>query len=167
MVRRVPSRSKAAEPASPGSESEPRALLASCGFLLARLGSEARRQFTRLLERHGLSMHHFALLLALAERDGLPQQAVSTLAGVDPRNAVPLVDELEERGLVVRGVDPSDRRRHKLALTRDGSHKIGALRAAGAAVEEDMLKALSANERERLHALLVKLFTALEGVGSG
>src|SRR5215831_374198 len=107
---------------------EPRALLDSCGFLLARLGSESRRQFTRLLEGHDLSMHHFALLLALADRQGVPQQTISTLVGVDPRNAVPLVDDLETRGLVARGADPSDRRRYKISLTRDGQRKMSALR---------------------------------------
>jgi MarR family transcriptional regulator, lower aerobic nicotinate degradation pathway regulator len=146
-----------------GAAPEPRALLDSCGFLLARLGSESRRQFTRLLEGHDLSMHHFALLLALADRQGVPQQTISALVGVDPRNAAPLVEDLERRGLIARGADPNDRRRYKISLTRDGQRKMSTLRTAGAALENDLLKALSKDEREHLHNLLVKLFSALEG----
>jgi DNA-binding MarR family transcriptional regulator len=82
--------------------------------------------------------------------------------GVDPRNAVPLVDDLETRGLVARATDPSDRRRYRISLTRDGQRKMSALRAAGTTLEDDLLKALSKGEREQLQTLLVKLFTALE-----
>src|SRR5215471_1499899 len=156
-----PVRGEANDAAVGGPIAEPAALLGSCGFLLARLGSESRRQFGRLLERHDLSMHHFALLLALAEHDGIPQQTVSSLVGIDPRNAVPLVDDLETRGLITRRVDPADRRRYRIALTSDGHRKMSALRVAGASLEEDMLKALSQDERVRLHGLLVKLFAAL------
>jgi DNA-binding MarR family transcriptional regulator len=108
-------------------------------------------------------MHHFALLLALAEREGLPQQTISTLVGVDPRNAVPLVDDLETRGLVTREADPSDRRRYKISLTREGHRKMNTLRVAGVALEEEMLETLNEHERDQLHALLVKLFLSLEG----
>jgi DNA-binding MarR family transcriptional regulator len=141
--------------------SERGALIGSSGFLLARLGAESRRQFAQLLERHSLSMHHFAVLLALGESDSLPQHKIGALVGVDPRNVVGIIDDLETQRLVAREVDPADRRRHRICLTREGRRKMNTLRVAGAELEEGMLEPLSHAEREQLHRLLVKLFVAL------
>lgn len=140
---------------------EPAALTGSCGFLLARLGTEARRRFAQLLQLHGLTLHHFAVLLALAETDGLPQRKLSALVGVDPRNAVPIIDDLEARRFIVREVDAADRRRHKVALTAGGRREMRALQSAGAKLEEGMLDSLTGGEREQLLGLLTKLFKAL------
>jgi DNA-binding MarR family transcriptional regulator len=114
-----------------------------------------------LLERQQLSMHHFAVLLAVGEGRGVPQQRVSALIGVDLRNVVPIVDELERRGILARRADAADRRRYNLALTKEGRRMLGELRTAGDELEEGMLKALSIDERQQLQRLLVKLFEAL------
>jgi DNA-binding MarR family transcriptional regulator len=137
-------------------------LLASCGFLLARLGMESRRRFTRLLAEHELAMHDFSVLLVLGEHGALPQQRLSRMIGIDPRNAVPIIDGLETRLLVERRPDLEDRRRYAVALTAAGRRMMERLGASGARLEARMLEPLSRAEQTTLQALLHRLLTELD-----
>ena len=141
---------------------EPPVLLASTGFLLARLGMESRRRFSRLMSRYELSMHHYGLLMALGDDGGIPQHQLSRILGIDARNAVPIIDELEARKLLARTPDSSDRRRYNITLTSSGHRLIGNIRREGAELEEDMLKSLTRSEQRLLHSLLLKVFQDIE-----
>lgn len=141
----------------PVPSSIPQALLSSTGFLLARLGSESRKRFTRGLAKHGLRPSHYGVLMAIAEIGMTSQQHLAEIIGVDPRNAVGVIDLLEERGLVERGVDPIDRRRHGITLTAHGRVLLGELRKESDELEREMVRGLDAAERELLHDLLLKL----------
>jgi MarR family transcriptional regulator, lower aerobic nicotinate degradation pathway regulator len=122
---------------------------------------ESRKRFTRLMGRHQLSTHHFGLLMSLGEREVLPQQQLTRIMGVDPRNAVAVIDELEARRLIARRPDPSDRRRYNVSLTPTGRRMIRDLRRNGARLEREMFEPLSDPERSSLHLLLLKLFLAI------
>ena len=137
-------------------------LLASAGFLLARLGMESRRRFAELMGSHGLATHHFGLLAALGERGSLAQRELIRIIGVDPRNATAIVDELEEQGLITRLQDAQDRRRYKVTITLDGNKVVQQIRRDGARIEEEFFQALDISERSMLHTLLLKLYQGLD-----
>src|SRR5215467_5585262 len=126
---------------------EPEAFLGSTGYLLARVGAESRRSWARMLVDRGLTPHHFAVLMTLDQRGPTSQQELSRLVGIDPRNAVPVIDVLERRGLIARGVDAADRRRHAVSLTPTGRTTVEELGEAGDQLEREFLSALSASER--------------------
>src|SRR5437660_8660806 len=86
--------------------------LASTGYLIARLGIESRRLWGQMLAEYDLTPHQFGVLSALAQLGAQSQHQLARAVGVDPRNAVPIVDALEHRGLLQRRPDPADRRRH-------------------------------------------------------
>jgi DNA-binding MarR family transcriptional regulator len=138
--------------------SESSELIASTGYLLARLGMESRRLWGQMLAEFGLTPHDFGVLMMLRRVNSISQQQLGRLIGVDPRNVVALVDALEARQLVRRRQDPSDRRRHAVALTPSGRLILDKLDRAGEKVEQDLLGDLSDDERARLHHLLAKLF---------
>jgi DNA-binding MarR family transcriptional regulator len=71
---------------------------------------------------------------------------VSTVSGI--------VDRLDARGVVVRAVDPEDRRGIKLSLTRRGRR---VLRRSPPPVQAGLREALEAMSPRRLHALRVSL----------
>jgi DNA-binding MarR family transcriptional regulator len=83
--------------------------------------------------------------------------------GVDPRNAVSVIDLLEQHNLVERRPDPADRRRHAIALTSAGRAAIEDLRRAGEGVERQLLDCLTEAERIDLHRVLRKQLAALNG----
>jgi len=76
---------------------------------------------------------------------------------------VPILDLLQQRGLIQRTSDPGDRRRRAIALTPAGQAMLNQLRQAADAVEADMLKDLDDRQQATLHRLLLTLFEATIG----
>jgi DNA-binding MarR family transcriptional regulator len=146
-----------------GGPAEPADLRSSSGYLLARLGAESRRRWARMLADHGLTPHHFGILMTLDHLGVAHQRRLSQLVGIDPRNAVPLLDLLQQRGLIERTGDPADRRRRAIALTPAGQKMLKELRQAADAVEATMLKDLDDHQQASLHRLLLTLFEATIG----
>jgi DNA-binding MarR family transcriptional regulator len=147
----------------PGGLAEPADLRSSTGYLLARLGAESRRRWARMLADHGLTPHHFGMLMTLDHLGTTHQRRLSALVGVDPRNAVPVIDLLHQRGLIQRTHDPADRRRRAIALTPAGQRLLNQLRQAADAIEHEMLKDLDDHQQAILHRLLLTLFEATIG----
>jgi DNA-binding MarR family transcriptional regulator len=135
--------------------------LASSGYLLARIGVESRRRWRHMLAEHGLGEHGFGVLMALDQVGPRSQQELSRILGIDPRNAVAVLDGLEDRSLVERAPDLTDRRRHAVGLTPAGRSLLEGLRVDGASTEQEMLAGLSGAERIDLHRLLVKLLATM------
>ena len=139
-------------------------LTSSTGFLLARLGAESRRRWARVLSERGLSPHHFGVLMALDQLGETHQQRLSAAIGVDPRNAVPIFDTLEDRKLIARTSDPNDRRKRAVVITGAGRTTLDELRRTGAALDHDLLAGLTERQQATLHRLLLKMFdTVIDG----
>lgn len=143
---------------------EPSGLEASTGYLLARVGSDSHRRWARTLLEEDLTPHHYSALIALDQLGSISQQQLSHMVGIDPRNAVPVIDQLETRGLLIRNPDPTDRRRHAVTLTAAGTRLLIQLRDAAQDAEERLLAPLTMTERQSFHALLTKLFAAIDAV---
>ena len=135
----------------------PEELVASTTFLLKRLTAVAKERAMAAYERAGLHPYHYAVLIALDEGSHETQGAVADALGYDRGQLVGLLDELEERGLVERRRDPTDRRRHLVRLTPEGKRMLGRLRTVARRLEDEFLAPLSDEERASLHALLLRL----------
>lgn len=127
---------------------------------LARLGRRAGETQLSLLSGC-LRPRHIIALRLLREGGPMPQHALGEALSLDPSNVVGLLNELEERGLVVRRRDPADRRRHIVEVSAAGADKLAAVDAQLDLVEDDLLKALSPEERTTLRALLVRAVGAV------
>jgi len=130
------------------------------GYLLARTGSAARQRWARMLANRGLTPHHYGMLMTLDERGPSGQQRLSELIGIDPRNAVPVVDGLAGRGLLTRELDPGDRRRRVLTLTETGRDMVHELTETGAEIEAEFLRALNPADQQELHRMLLALLAS-------
>jgi MarR family transcriptional regulator, lower aerobic nicotinate degradation pathway regulator len=136
---------------------EPPELLRSTGYLLARAGSESRRRFVEALARQDLTLAAYSVLMILGGAGSSTQRELADAAGIDPRNLVPILDDLQARGFVVRDSHPADRRRHAVKLRPSGRTKLARLAEVGAGAERQLLQPLTAPERRQLHTLLSKL----------
>lgn len=136
-------------------------LRASPGYLLALIGAESRRRWTRALSSAGLRSSHFGVLMTLDVLGEASQRRVGRAIGVDPRNLVGVMDQLQERGLIERGIDRGDRRRHAVRLTPVGHGLLAELRQAGESAERELLANLEPDERTELTRLLAKLLPAI------
>jgi DNA-binding MarR family transcriptional regulator len=144
------------EPIPPG----PLTFQASTWYLLALTGSQARHLWADMLARLQVSPSQFKVLRALGESGPLGQHELADLIAVDPRNAVPLIDSLAERGMLAREVDPSDRRRRVLTLTARGQKLATDLASIGVAIENDFLSPLTSTEQQSLRQMLLSLLRA-------
>jgi DNA-binding MarR family transcriptional regulator len=126
--------------------------------LLSRLTKVIHRRTPE--EPLGMRLRQFIVLSYLAERQQVSQQELGDALCIDANNLVLLLNETEGAGFVRRRRDPADRRRHIVEITDDGRAALVQAEKAREAIEDDVLSALDADEREALHRLLAK---ALEG----
>ncbi|HUB40489.1 MAG TPA: MarR family transcriptional regulator [Streptosporangiaceae bacterium] len=133
---------------------------ASTWYLLAMAGSKAHHLWADMLAQLQLSPSQFKVLRALGESGPLGQHQLADLIAVDPRNAVPLIDSLAERGLLAREVDAADRRRRVLTLTARGQKLAADLSSIGLEIEDDFFSPLTAAEQQSLRQMLLSLLRA-------
>lgn len=132
-------------------------LAASSGYLLARLGLAFKTDALAGTQGSGYDLYDYSLLAILGEGARETQATIADALDLDPSQLVALLDSLQERGLVVRQRDPSDRRRHVVSITTAGREALTQLRAIVNKVEDDFLAPLESESRERLHQMLVAL----------
>jgi DNA-binding MarR family transcriptional regulator len=124
--------------------------------LLNHLSRVARREADAVFELGGLRPRHVIALTLLRDHGAVSQQGLAEALRLDPSNLVGLLNELEQRGLVTRTRDPSDRRRHVVELAPQGHAALQQAEQRLACVEDRVFGALSAQERDTLHVLLLR-----------
>ena len=135
----------------------PAELVDSSLFLLKRLGFAAKGRSMAAFEEAGHNPFHFAVLATLDEGSRETQGAIADALGYDRSQMVGILDELEDKGLVERRRDKADRRRHVVELTADGKRALTKLRTLSKRLDDEFLAPLTDDERETLHALLLRL----------
>ncbi len=135
------------------------------GYLLGTVGSIVYQRWAEVLAELEVTPTQAKVLMALGEAGPLGQQRLAELVGVDPRNAVAVVESLVGAGLVSRAVDPSDRRRRVLALTAPGRRLVKKLVTSTTQKDDELLASLPAGDRETLRRLLSDVLHASKAGG--
>ena len=154
---------KAADPG--GSSGAGQRLTESNGFLIAMLGQESRRRFMAHVSQWEVGWPQQRVLSALLEIGAsgtTSQRQLSELVDIDPRNIVPIIDLLEQRRLIERVPDPSDRRKSGVALTDEGARLARKIHDAADMLEHQMFAGLSPDEQNTLHDILLKLYRSVQ-----
>lgn len=97
---------------------------------LRQAEADIRERLLPILAEHGLAAEHWRILAVVDDHPGLTMSAVATSAVVPAATLTRHVDRLVEQALVVRHIDPADKRRVVLALSAAGSAYAARLRAA-------------------------------------
>lgn len=127
--------------------------------LLTQLNKAFHRRSTE--ELLGMRLKEFLVLSYLGDHPGITQQDLGEAMLLDANTVVLLLNELESRGLSVRRRDADDRRRHVVELTPAGRSAVQKAEKAREAIEDELLAALSSEDRKALRRILLK---ALEGL---
>jgi DNA-binding MarR family transcriptional regulator len=99
----------------------------------------------------------FAVLTIIKENPGVRQCEVCGALGIQKANFVPLLNELQRRGLAVRKAGLSDRRSSALHLTSEGEAVLRRARALHDTHETGIADRLGARGRVQLLELLNRL----------
>jgi DNA-binding MarR family transcriptional regulator len=129
---------------------------------LARHLDRARRT---AFEAHDLDAWEFDVLAAL-RRAGRPYTlspgALVAQTMVTSGTMTNRIDRLEQRGLVTRQPDPTDRRGVRVRLTAKGKERVDSSLAALLEREQELLSALSGRQQDSLSDLLRALVLPFE-----
>lgn len=137
--------------------SKRRILEEDLGFLVSRAGAQLVRATNRALAPLGLKVRAYSALAAVCDEPaGITQRRLAADVGLDPSQIVALVDELENKQLVVREPDPSDRRNKLIVATRAGRELCARARKVSAKVADEELGHLDDVQRETLRAGLYR-----------
>ncbi|WP_307815418.1 MarR family transcriptional regulator [Streptomyces sp. 7-21] len=135
----------------------PARLRAAPSWLLTQTATHAGRLVQEAFAAAGARRYHYALLAALAEFGAASQAVLGRRCGIDRSDVVAALNELAERGEVVRSPDPTDRRRNVITITPEGQRQLRRIDERLAAVQDTLLAPLAEDERQQLTGLLTRV----------
>lgn len=133
------------------------------GLHAQRLGFKVRRLHHLLSQRvedafapYGLRPGSLTTMVLISANPGYSQVELSRIGNLDKSAIVTIVDELEKRGLAIRGRSSSDRRRNSLFLTAAGEKLMSEMHQLAMQTEQPLREGLTAEEFDQLFELLEK-----------
>jgi MarR family transcriptional regulator, 2-MHQ and catechol-resistance regulon repressor len=131
-------------------------------LVLSKAHRALRAHAERSLEGIDMCLSDFAILELLLNRGPQPVNTIGQRIQLTSGSVTTAVDRLEERGLVVRSSDPSDRRSRIVSLTPDGSKCIGEIFGHHRDAMDRAAVGLTKGERTKLIQLVKKLGRSAE-----
>lgn len=127
-------------------------------WLLHRGAQVMRTALDEVARDHGLTgLRDWLVLTALGDGRSRTQLALGHELGVDKTTLTALLDRLERDGLIVRHLDPNDRRARIPESTKAGKAIAAKIEKARDAVEVRVLAQFSADDQNALRELLTRL----------
>ena len=130
---------------------------AALGDLLMRAARTLRRRFGTVLAPWDLSPHQARALRVVCSGDGVRLSVLAEALRIAPRSATEVADGLQERGLVERAADQTDRRAVVLTATAAGRRVQREVDDARAADSAELFGRLSPADRAELARILTLL----------
>jgi DNA-binding MarR family transcriptional regulator len=127
------------------------------GYALRRAQMSSVTGFLDVMKEVDLRPTPFAVLTLINENPGVRQTEVCAALGLQKANFVPLLNELQRRGLTLRKEGVPDRRSSALHLTARGEALLKRARELHAKWEGQIAARLGTSGREQLLELLKKL----------
>lgn len=133
-------------------------------WLISRAYARSTGLLNDGFESHGagLRSYHYRLLAALDEWGPASQADLGRSTGIDRSDVVAALNELADRALIERAVDPHDRRRNIVSLTRSGTRQLRVLDRVISEIQERLLAPLSPSERRQFIKLMHRVLDANE-----
>ena len=126
------------------------------GYALRRAANATAAELAGRLTDLGLRQSDVSVLILIAENPGVTASAIGRALDIQRANMVPLLNRLEELGLIER--EPIDRKSRGLALTADGQERLAAARKVVEDFEADLIRRVPAEHRPHLLPALEALW---------
>ena len=129
--------------------------------LLHRAGQCASDIFQAEISEGGLTPRQYALLVAVAQNEGVSQTQLVEKTGVDRSTLADIVRRMLKKGLLQRRRTKDDARAYAVKLTDEGWRVLKASDPLAKRVDDKILSALPAQDRERFVQDLTAIIDAL------
>ncbi|MGW5464678.1 MarR family winged helix-turn-helix transcriptional regulator [Streptomyces sp. NPDC003996] len=126
-------------------------------WLLGRAAARGRSLVADALAAEGQKMWHHVVLSAVRDLQPVAQADLGRSVGLDPKDLVGVLNDLQSAGHVVRAPDPRDRRKNAVSLTDDGARVLVRCEKAAREANDELLAPLSAAERDQFTGLLIRI----------
>lgn len=165
-----PGRALQEEPAQPPSgrsaSVDMRYLEGTLGYTLRRAQMAVFQDIYRAFGEMGagITLTQFSVMAVAADNPEITQTELAEVLAVERPRIVPILNQLEGRGLALRLVCEVDRRNRRIVLTEEGAGLLSELKRRFALHEMRVAQVLGADSSTLLHALL--LLRGLPALGS-
>jgi len=129
----------------------------SLGFVLHDVARLYGKRFEQLARHHGLTRSQWRAVVYLSRNEGMNQACLADMLEIEPISLVRMLDRLEQRGLIERRQDPSDRRAWRLFLRDAARPLLEAIAPLGDATRAEALEGVDAEEFNRLMETLIRM----------
>jgi MarR family transcriptional regulator, transcriptional regulator for hemolysin len=122
----------------------------SIGYIINRTAKAFVRALdSQLRAKVGITAGQWKVLVILVNQNGLTQKEIAERLGLDGATLIPIIDKMEKDSLVVRKVDPSDRRNNRIYRTEMPDLKWHKMMECALNITEISLKGIS-NENVKI-----------------
>ena len=111
------------------------------------------------LKPRSISIHHYRVLEALTEQNGLPMGDLATRLLIDGPTLTKIIDRMVESTQVYRAPDPHDRRRVLIFLSQRGAEQFRDIGPVINSIQQKLLNRLGASDATVLTSLLSELLS--------
>ena len=129
-------------------ENSPGALI----FLASK--SQERLAEVEIKKQLGLTPAQWKIILALSMTDGLTQKEIADRIYVDSSTLVPIIDKMEEIGLVERKSDSKDRRINRIFLTKKSESTVDSIIEIAVQLRKIIYRGISENDLETVKTVM-------------
>jgi len=135
------------------------------GFLVRRLHQIHVAMFMEELADHKVTPVQYGLLSILVDMPGIDQFSLAEELGIDRANVHDVLKRLEARRLLVRVVDPHNRRRKLCLATQEGVDFVARLHDGMQRAQDRLIEPLAPADRAKFLELLLELINANNDFG--
>ncbi|EIV92717.1 transcriptional regulator [Frankia sp. QA3] len=121
---------------------------------MTQTAQQAHRLVSDGLAAVGARGYHYRALAWLDELGPTSQADLGRRSGIHLSDLVATINELADQQLVERTPDPADRRRNIITITPAGRRQLRRLEKQLTRVQDELLAALTPDERDQLTLLL-------------
>ena len=146
-----------AKPREPAFEPAKQALWSRPGYLVRRLNQIHYALFFEECKTQNVTPVQYGILTALSLTPWLDQTALGLELGLDRTTTADVIKRLQEKGLVERRINPSDRRSRQAVITPEGLRVMGLLQDGMWRAQQRLLEPLSPRNQQIFMKLLSTL----------
>ena len=103
----------------------------------------------------------YSVMEIISKNPGRTQSAIAWAAGLDRSSLVPILNQLEKSGLIVREPVLNDKRAYAVTLTEGGHVELDKLRVKINEMEQSFVSGLGARNHQQLISLLKRFHDTL------